>query len=284
MEEQIFSIFPNEPFIDLTLYQFGMEQCPPLHSYGPTTRNHFLFHYVISGTGTLESTDANARTNTFQLFPGQGFLISPMQVTRYQADEQNPWKYVWIEFDGLRVKETLEISGLSVDTPIYESNSRCLSEELMSELIYIAVHSKESPLHLIGHLYLALDILNRSSKNRRELSRRRMKDYYIKEALSFIEQNFQNNITVQDIADNCSLNRSYFSNIFRSILSQSPQEFLIQYRMAKAAELLKLTKLPIHDISTAVGYPNQLHFSRAFKKTYLVSPRQWRIDNQLSSL
>ncbi len=49
--------------------------------------------------------------------------------------------------------------------------------------------------------------------------------------------------------------------------------------MTKAAELLKLTDLPIADIGNAVGYPNQLHFSRAFKNVYEKPPRQWRYEN-----
>lgn len=47
-------------------------------------------------------------------------------------------------------------------------------------------------------------------------------------------------------------------------------------RMSKAVQLLKTTQLSIKDISSAVGYPNQLHFSRAFKKVYGVPPSQWR--------
>ncbi len=50
--------------------------------------------------------------------------------------------------------------------------------------------------------------------------------------------------------------------------------------MTKAAELLKLTDLSVSDIGNAVGYPNQLHFSRAFKNVYGISPRQWRYDNK----
>ena len=50
--------------------------------------------------------------------------------------------------------------------------------------------------------------------------------------------------------------------------------------MSKAGELLKLTSLSIGDIGNAVGYPNQLHFSRAFKNTYGVSPRAWRYEQQ----
>lgn len=111
----------------------------------------------------------------------------------------------------------------------------------------------------------------------------KLQDFYIREATSFIEQNFQNDISVEDIAAFCNLNRSYFGKIFRDAVGKSPQEFLISYRMTKAAELLKLTELTIKDIGNAVGYPSQLHFSRAFKKTYGISPREWRSENKIAS-
>ena len=96
-----------------------------------------------------------------------------------------------------------------------------------------------------------------------------------------IYMNFQNDISVEDISAFCGLNRSYFGKIFHDSIGKSPQEFLISYRMTKAAELLKLTSLSIADIGNAVGYPNQLHFSRAFKNTYGTSPRSWRNENKL---
>ena len=109
----------------------------------------------------------------------------------------------------------------------------------------------------------------------------KFRDFYIKEALSYIEQNFQNDISVEDISAFCGLNRSYFGKIFHDTIGRSPQEFLISYRMTKAVELLKITSLSIADIGNAVGYPNQLHFSRAFKNVYGMSPRNWRNENKL---
>lgn len=106
-----------------------------------------------------------------------------------------------------------------------------------------------------------------------------MRDFYIKEAVAFIEQNFQNPITIEEIAKFCGLNRSYFGKIFHESMGKSPQDFLISYRMTKAAELLKLTSLSIADVGNAVGYENQLHFSRAFKHVYGISPRQWRNEH-----
>ena len=49
MSDLLFSVFPNENFVDLGLYQYGWEQCAPAHSFGPAARNHYIFHYVISG-------------------------------------------------------------------------------------------------------------------------------------------------------------------------------------------------------------------------------------------
>lgn len=271
-----FNIFPNENFIDLDMYQYGYEQCDPGHSFGPAARNHYLFHYVISGTGTLMADNSNGETQTYSIKSGQGFLIYPGQINTYYADNQLPWEYVWIEFDGLRVKEALDITELSVDTPVYHSHSKQLREQMMNEMLYIVQHAKESPFHLIGHLYLFFDYLTQSAKSTKPIQSSKMSDYYIKEAINYIEQNFQDDITIEDIAAVCGINRSYFGKIFRNSIGRTPQEFLMNYRMIKATELLKLTSLSIADIGSAVGYENQLHFSRAFKTIYGISPREWR--------
>ena len=68
MSDIMFSIFPNENFVDLGLIQYGREQCDSAHSYGPAKRNHFLFHYVISGTGTLLADDSKGETQSKDSF------------------------------------------------------------------------------------------------------------------------------------------------------------------------------------------------------------------------
>ncbi len=278
MENLIFSIFPSENFVDLGLYQFGWEQCKPAHSFGPAARNHYLFHYVISGTGTLIADNSKGISQTYQIKSAQGFMIFPGQITTYIASNDLPWEYMWIEFDGLRAREAVERASLTPDHPVYHAKFNDIREEMANEMLHIINHKDSSPFHLIGHMYLFLDFLSRSSAQL-FVSHSKLRDFYVKEALSFIEQNFQNNISVEDIAAACGLNRSYFGKIFRQQIGKSPQEFLISYRMTKAAELLKLTSLSIADIGNAVGYPNQLHFSRAFKNIYNVPPRQWRTDN-----
>lgn len=281
MKNLIFSIFPNETFVDLCLYQYGWEKCKPSHSFGPAARNHYLFHYVISGTGKLEITNSQGETVSYQIRSGEGFMLFPNQIATYIADHCLPWEYSWIEFDGLRAKEVVELSGFTKNSPVYHARSKNLQEEMVNELMHIINHKEATSFQLIGHLYLFIDYLTRSASNFQVKNTGKMQDFYLKEAISFIEQNFQNDISIEDIASFCGLNRTYFGKIFKKATGKTPQEFLLKYRMTKACELLKLTQLNIREIGEAVGYSNQLHFSRAFKNIHNVSPREWRKQNQI---
>ena len=280
MDDLSFSIFPNENFLDLRLYQYGWEQCAPLHSVGPFVRNHFHFHYVISGRGFLNSTAPDGVTRRYDLRENQGFLICPGQVNTYCADQDDPWKYVWLEFDGLRVTEYLTCAGLDQTHPIYLPLSAAQGETVRDTMLYITNHSKASTLHLIGHLFLFLDGLIQTSSTRRTASGGQLRDFYIQEAVTYMEHHYQRDLTVEELADVCKLNRSYFSKIFKESMGCPPQEFLIRMRLSKATEMMRTSRASIGDIACSCGYPNQLHFSRAFKKRYGVSPREWRMENK----
>lgn len=273
-----FSVFQDERFVDLNLYQFGWEQCEPLHSFGPYVRNHYLFHYVISGKGIL-----HANNTYYEIEGGTGFLIVPNEVTTYLADEHDPWNYAWIEFDGLAASSCLQRAGLSGKQPLYHPVSHEAGRKLQNQMMNIIDHNNDSSMYLIGQAFIFMDLLMRGSGHKESSSNKRLRDFYMKEALSFIEQHYHLDISIEDIADSCGLDRSYFGRIFRDAMGSSPQKFLMIYRMAKAEKLLKESKMPIGKISTMVGYANQLHFSRAFKEIYGVSPRDYRQTHFISS-
>ena len=280
MENLLFQIFSDDRFMDLTLYQNGYERCLPLHSYGPAVRNHYLFHYVISGKGTL-SVDKVTYSKEYEVHGGMGFLIEPGQINTYYADRADPWEYTWIEFDGMKVKEILETAGLSSESPVYTPKSEQAGNTLKDELLYLVTCHKKTSYHLIGHLFLIMDALLSGSAAKRKTQNGKRTQFYTNEAITFISSNYSFPITVEDMANQLNLDRSYFGKIFKETMGQSPQEFLIRYRMSKAAELLKTTDLSVKDISIKVGYPNQLHFSRAFKNIYGLSPRSYRQNTKI---
>ena len=279
MKNHFHAIFPNENYLDLRPYQYGWEACAPLHSFGPFIRNHFLFHYIISGCGTLYSHAVNGEIHEYRLMENQGFLICPGQINLYTADEEQPWKYVWLEFGGMRAKEFLLKAGLEQDHPVYEPRSIEQGNRLRDHMLYFAEHTEKSSLHLVGHLSLFLDELIEYSADRQEADEKKGHDYYIHEAVVYIQQNYQRELTIDEVADFCKLNRNYFSRRFKELIGSTPQEFLIRQRLTSAAELLRLTDQPIKNIADQCGYPNQLHFSQAFKKYYGLSPREWRNQN-----
>lgn len=275
MDNLLFQVFSDDRFMDLTLYQYGYEKCLPLHSYGPAIRNHYLFHYVISGKGSL-SVDKGDGSENYEIHENMGFLIEPAHINTYCADREDPWEYAWIEFDGLKAREILESAGLSTEHPIFLPQSEQAGTLLKDELFHLASSKTQSSYHLIGHLFLIMDALLSGSSSRRKTQNGKRTQFYTNEAIAFISANYPFSITVEDMANRLNLDRSYFGKIFRENMGQSPQEFLIRYRLSKAAELLKTTDLSIKDISVQVGYPNQLHFSRTFKNVYGLSPRSYR--------
>lgn len=275
-----FNVFQNDKNIDATLFQYGWEQCAPMHSYGPAKRNHYLFHFVFSGKGCLSSNNSAGETKLYKLEANQGFLICPGQVNTYYADEHLPWEYAWLEFDGVKALEFMEMAGLGFDQPVYRVKKREFADAIKQEIMHIVDNPFNSPINQIGHLYLFFDALTRGSATKRTLPTGNLKDFYVKEAISFIEQNYSYPITVEDVAAFCNLNRNYLGKLFKENTNQTLQHFLMYYRMNRAAELLKLSDMTVNEVGKQCGYQNQLHFSRAFKNIFGISPNHWREKNK----
>ena len=180
----------------------------------------------------------------------------------------------------MRVPEYLWNAGLEQDQPIYQLRTAEEGELLRDHLLYFPLHAARSLLHLVGRLSLFLDDLIEYSSRRRGADERERQDYYIHEAVVYIQQNYQRQLTVDEVAGFCMLNRNYFSRRFKEVVGCSPQEFIIRTRLTSAAELLRSTGLPIKTVADRCGYPNQLHFSQAFHKYYGLSPREWRKQNK----
>lgn len=86
----------------------------------------------------------------------------------------------------------------------------------------------------MGRLSLFLDDLIEFSDNRQDISQRSQRDFYINEAVVYIQQNCHRELTVDEVAGFCKLNRNYFSRKFKEVVGCTPQEFLIRQRLTTA--------------------------------------------------
>lgn len=96
----------------------------------------------------------------------------------------------------------------------------------------------------------------------------------------FIEEHFQQNIHLTDIAAESYVSTYYLSHIFKEYTGFSPMNYLAALRIRKAQELLEKTDHSVSEISQLVGYEDLQHFSNAFKKSTGYSPRTYRQMHQ----
>lgn len=98
----------------------------------------------------------------------------------------------------------------------------------------------------------------------------------IKKAMLFMENNYNKPITLPDIADAVNLNPSYFSRLFKKENGLSVTEYLTQFRLEKAKELLKDNSLRLRDVAESIGFNDISYFSNTFKKYTGMSPTEYR--------
>lgn len=274
MEDAYVLQLSDHKFHDLHLCFCGYAKCEPLHSFGPAVRPNYILHYILEGKGRYCLDDAQ-----YELQAGQGFLIEPQTQTFYQADREEPWTYLWVGFDGGHAREYLKDLGLNSRQLIFQCSHGEELKQLVVSMLKNNTSSTTNQFLLEGLLYsffsvLAqdLDVLSSAESNDDNL--------YIRMAIQYIHNNYSNSIKVSDIADYVCIDRSYLYKLFRQNLNLSPQDYLANYRITRAAELLTLTDLPVGGVALSCGYKDPLVFSKAFKAIQGITPTQYRKKNR----
>lgn len=232
--------------------QFGCEDCKPLWSCGPAVRSFWLLHYVVSGTGIFEREG-----NTYTVKAGDIFVIPPFVETFYQADEHDPWRYIWIGFRADSLPEEV-LSHAVIHRPDAESifweMSHCLEKE-NGKSAYLSSKIWELFSLLLEDLPTASTIVDK--------------------AIHFMNAEYAGGINVTAVAKKLNVDRTYFSALFKKTVGVSPMEYLTDLRLRKAAQLMTVHGQPPLIAATSVGYFDYSHFSRTFKKRFGCSPRQF---------
>lgn len=243
-----------------TVHQYGWQNCSSGHSYGPAVRDHFLIHFIVSGKGIFE-VDGEC----FELSAGEGFLIFPGVTTFYHANLKNPWKYYWIGFSGEDFWDILKRKGLEVKKPVLDVSPDRVSD-CFERLVQRGEEGEHNRLAQLSCLYELLSYISDNASIRQSSG-------YIDEAIHYIAKNYSYDISVSSIAKEICLNRSHFYRIFKKSLGISPEEFVRNYRLEKAKELLESSDLSVSAVACSCGMPNLSHFSSAYKKRFGISPK-----------
>ncbi len=266
--------FAGEQTGSLYLNCCGLSRTESMHSFGPALKPHYLIHYILSGKGRF-----SIGGKEYPLEAGYGFLITPDELAFYQADEKEPWTYVWVGFSGTQAAEYVENIGLSVRQPVFRSDA---SEELYKIVKDMMEHNTfglSNDLRRNGQLGVFLSVIAEGSRIEKTSEADRA-NVYVRKAVSFIQSNYYNPIKVTDVAEYVCINRSYLYTLFQNSMGMSPQQFLTTFRITKATELLQLTSIPIESIALSCGYRDPLVFAKAFRQMKQMSPSSYRKEMQ----
>lgn len=166
-------------FDDLYFCGGGKSVCMSGHSFGPDVRMNYLIHYIISGKGIFETDKM-----TYHLCQGEGFLIEPNVSTFYQADETEPWSYLWISFNGQIASRILKDLDLCREHPVFSCEKGDDLEAVLSRLFNAS--ESESSLFQHGQLLAFLHVLAQKPHNLRNLNTLGSKaNYHTDRALAF---------------------------------------------------------------------------------------------------
>ena len=257
---------------EMSLDECGIEQGIPGFGYKYEVLKNAVIHYITKGYGTFKIND-----EVYNLKQGDIFILLKGMNVEYIASMGEPWEYYWIGFSGSKANECLN------RTVIIESYAASCKEDSkiphiilnMCEISKTYNPSCSDDILLLKELYSLLYALIEEFPKPFEYKDKEL-HAYIQEAINFINSNYMNSITVNEIANHVNLSRSYLYKMFIKNLKISPQKYLINLRMYKATLLLKNTNLPIGEVASKVGYSDSLLFSKTFSKYFSMSPLNYR--------
>ncbi|MDD4754297.1 MAG: AraC family transcriptional regulator, partial [Desulfitobacteriaceae bacterium] len=100
----------------------------------------------------------------------------------------------------------------------------------------------------------------------------------VEKAVQYVQENYHQELSLEDVARQVFLSPCYFSRLFKQVKGWSFSEYLTQVRMEEARRLLLHTDLLVSEIAARVGYRDARYFSQVFKKTEGTTPVSYRRD------
>lgn len=199
---------------DLMIHQFGEEQCQPEHAFGPHVREHYLIHFVVSGSGVLQ---CGGRVHPVSA--GQGFLILPGEVTRYQADALTPWHYAWVGYQGTQAKAITRAAGLDEMHRVFTATHPEKAWQALSQMREDAKELRLLQMSAVGSLLRFLSLIAPEQTAGADTPARQ----YCEKAQWYLEGRYDRDVSIREAADFVGLSRSQLYRVMMQELGCSPK-------------------------------------------------------------
>ena len=260
---------------NLQLIQVGHQQTDADYSYGPMIRDHYLLHFIRSGSGMM--TDM---VKEYSLHENQCFLICPDRMSLYCASHNSPWEYYWVGFSGEWGKSILDEMHLDAEHPIANLSNPDALFALLDRMVG-SIQPNGKYLTMTGQLFELLDIL-RDSQGTNEGARPTTQVSYdksvqlVQNIKAMIENSYGEKLNISEIAANMGYSRSYMTEVFHRETGISISQYITDFRLERAQLIMRDPTYSVQQVAYLCGYSDPLFFSRMFKKRFGMSPRAFR--------
>jgi len=235
-------------------------------------KEDYLLIYTCSGRGNLEYEDFN-----YDLRKGSIALIDCRKYHSYRTHPflaTKDWNIYWMHFSGSSSAyyyKALFGAGFQI---IYNDDDYLLTsqfEKLLQDFDKPGLTTCFRLSDYVSHILLGLIELRLSSEQKNHSHQK-----LLETATDFIRENYHSKITIEDMASSVSISKYYFIKLFKQHMCVTPYEFLISCRMVEAKKLLRGSNLSVTKISEMVGFNDECHFIRMFKKHTGWTPLNYR--------
>ena len=217
------------------------------------------------------------KNSVYNLGAGESFLIEPHQANFYQADENDPWEYMWIVFQGNSAVDIIQHTYFKNSPVLRSPRASVITETLENLFNFSASTSPQAFLKIYSGLFQLFSYFAAAG----EADTVAVDVDYIAAAKEFIHTHYQYPIQTQDVAGYLGLERSYFSHLFKLQIGIGPAEYLRKYRLKIAREMLLTTNLSITQVFYSAGFRDYYAFMKLFKRSMGITPLTYRARTKL---
>ena len=206
---------------------------------------------------------------------GTVIIFKPHQAQYYYYDPKQKPVIYWVHFSGHDVDTILNHYKLLSDENVFYigvcNNLPLLFNQIIDELKILDEKYEEMTALKLKELLLNINrsLINVSVKTQDTLT-------IVNNAKTYFDKNYNQNINITDYARSNYISAYWLIKKFKEITGISPLQYILDIRMTTAKNLLLFSKHNISEISTIVGYPNSMYFSRLFSKRFGLSPMNYK--------
>ena len=231
------------------------------------TFNRTSLHFVAGGKGYFIRDG-----KTYTLSAGDIFSVPAYEEVAFYPDKDDPWRYYWYSFIGTGARDIVESIGITKQTPFIHYENYNIVSAALDELLDSEFNHGEFYFRALSTLFHLISLFVKEKGSEGNLA-----TSLVGSAKKIILENFNNeNFSVSTIHEELYVSDTYLRKLFKRETGMTLQAFLINRRLSKAADLLRNSDYSVFDLCCAVGYSDEIHFIRAFKKKYGVPPKQFR--------